>query len=389
MAQYLWVRRLASRASGKVVQLQGVTTVENDERRAAARAERAARREARAAQGKPEQKSRKIPLPDGQDARVAQAGAGESITSVIAAVAANVAIGVFKFVVAGFTHSSALVSEGIHSLVDAGNDALILLGIKRSERPADAEHPFGYGQELYFWTLMVAILIFALGGGFSIYEGISHIRHVEPGATVGSPWLNYVVLAISAAIEGFSFSVAFKSFNAARGNTPALQFIREAKDPSLFTVLIEDTAAELGLIIAFLGTLVGHITQNPYVDGIAAVVIGLLLAGVAILLLRESKGLLIGEGLKLDEIREVERIVKANPRVIECGRILTLYMGPTDLLVNLDVSFEHDATRDDIVQAIDEIEAEVVKRFPATTRIFIESESLRHTREGARGRGGA
>jgi len=306
-----------------------------------------------------------------------------NVVSVVAAIASNVLVGIFKFIVAGITGSSALVSEGIHSIVDSGNGILVLLGIKRSKKAPDLEHPFGYSQELYFWVFIVSILIFALGGGFSIYEGYTHLRDVVPGQPMGDPTLSYVVLGVAAVIEGTSLFVAVKNFNAARGSMSPAQFIHEAKDPSLFTVVLEDSAAELGLLIAFVGTLVGHATNNPYVDGIASVCIGLLLCGVAIILLRETKGLLIGEGLKASEVREVEAIVEKNPAVVECGRILTFYLGPQDLLVNLDVTFAKDATRDDIVQAVDEIEDAVTERFPAASRIFIESESLRQTRRGA------
>ena len=324
-------------------------------------------------------------MPDGQDARVESGGEhGESPKAVIAAVLANIAIGIVKFIAAGISGSSAMISEGIHSIVDSGNGLLILYGMKRAERKPDLEHPFGYSQELYFWTLVVAVMIFALGGGFSMYEGISRILSITPETTLGDPTLNYVIIAISAAIEGVSLSVALREFNAARGDVSPLRFIREAKDPSLFTVVLEDSAAEIGLLLAFLGTLLGHLTGNPYFDGVASVLIGVLLACVAVILLRETKGLIIGEGFSAGELRKVARIVEADPNVRKCGRILSLYLGPHDLLVTIDVTFDEKADGDEIERSIDSIERSIVAAFPQTTRIFIEPEKLEFTEEGAR-----
>ena len=320
---------------------------------------------------------------DGQSARTDDTPQGESPKAVIAAVLANIAIGVVKFIAAFISGSSAMLSEGIHSIVDSGNGLLILFGMKRAERKADLAHPFGYSHELYFWTLVVAVMIFALGGGVSIYEGIHRIASITPETTLGDPTLNYIIIGISAIIEGISLSVALREFNAARGNTKPLQFIKDAKDPSLFTVVFEDSAAELGLLFAFLGTLLGHLTGNPYFDGIASVLIGAVLASVAIILLRETKGLLIGEGLTADELRSVEGIVEGSPYVEECGRILSLYLGPHDLLMAIDATFIDEADQSDIETAIDAIERDIVAQFPQTTRIFIEPENLNATRVGA------
>ena len=325
-----------------------------------------------------------VRLPDGQDARVDDGGHhGESPKAVIAAVLANIAIGVVKFIAAFISGSSAMVSEGIHSIVDSGNGLLILFGMKRASRKPDLAHPFGYSQELYFWTLVVAIMIFALGGGVSIYEGIHRIMEITPETTLGDPTLNYVIIAISAVIEGVSLSVALREFNAARGDVKPLQFIKDAKDPSLFTVVFEDSAAEIGLLLAFLGTLLGQLTGNPYFDGLASVLIGVLLAVVAAVLLRETKGLIIGEGLSGDEIAHVARIVEANPHVTKCGRVLSLYLGPHDMLLTIDVTFDERAARDDIDEAIDGIERSIVVAFPQTTRIFIEPENLDATQAAA------
>ena len=320
---------------------------------------------------------------DGQSARMEDEPQGESPRAVIAAVLANIAIGVVKFIAAFISGSSAMLSEGIHSIVDSGNGLLILFGMKRAERKPDLAHPFGYSHELYFWTLVVAVMIFALGGGVSIYEGVNRIASITPETTLGDPTLNYIIIAISAIIEGVSLSVALREFNAARGDTKPLQFIKEAKDPSLFTVVFEDSAAELGLLFAFLGTLLGQLTGNPYFDGIASVLIGLVLASVATILLHETKGLLIGEGLTADELKEVERTVEDSPYVEECGRILSLYLGPNDLLLAIDATFIDEADQSDIETAIDAIERGIVAQFPQTTRIFIEPENLDATRVGA------
>ncbi len=222
---------------------------------------------------------------------------GESRAAVIAAVIGNLAIAVIKFIAAALTGSSAMISEGIHSLVDTGNGGLLLHGLRRARQPADAAHPFGYGKALYFWTLVVSVSIFGIGGGLSLYEGIAHIRHVAPEVVNSNPTPSYIVLALAALIEGWSFSVALREFNHARGKQGAWQYIRSAKDPSTYTVVLEDAAAMLGLVFAFLGVFFGHLLKNPYLDGAASVAIGLLLMGVAFILAFETKSLLLGEGV--------------------------------------------------------------------------------------------
>ena len=326
-----------------------------------------------------------LDAPDGQAARIGEAeGPSESFGAIIAAILANIGIGVIKFIAAAISGSSAMVSEGIHSIVDSGNGLLLLFGMRRAAREPDLEHPFGYSHELYFWTLVVAVMIFALGGGFSIYEGLHNFAAIGPDTTMGDPLMSYIVIGASAVLEGFSLSVALRNFNKSRGDTSPMRFIREAKDPSLFTVVLEDSAALTGLLVAFCGVFFGHMLNNPYIDAAASVVIGLLLCIVATILLRETKGLLIGEGMRADELREIERIVEADPQIIECGRILTLYLGPDDLLVTLDATFADDSTRDDIDAAIDRVERGIVGAFPQARRIFIESENLRDTRAGAK-----
>ncbi len=302
---------------------------------------------------------------------------GESTGAVIAAIVANIAIGVVKFIASFISGSTAMFSEGVHSIVDSGDGLLVLLGIHRAKKPASFAHPFGYGKELYFWTLVVSILIFALGGGVSMWEGIRALGEVGPDTKLDDPTMAYIVLVISMIIEGISLSVGLKQFNAARGSKGAVRFIKEAKDPSLFTVVLEDTAAELGLVLAFLGLFFGHLLNNPYLDGIAAIAIGVLLAAVAIVLLHETKGLLIGEGLNRDELDEVRQLVEADESVVRCGRILSMYMGPDSLVITIDANFDPAKTADDVFASIDRIETHIKERFPQTKSVFVEAENLK------------
>ena len=302
---------------------------------------------------------------------------GESTVAVIAAIAANIAIGVVKFIASFISGSPAMFSEGVHSIVDSGNGLLVLLGIHRAKKPANFTHPFGYGKELYFWMLLVSIMIFALGGGVSMWEGVRAVAEVGPETVLENPTMAYIVLVISMVIEGFSLSVALKQFNAARGKKSPVQFIREAKDPSLYTVVLEDSAAEIGLVIAFLGLFLGHLFNNPYLDGIAAICIGVLLAVVAIILLHQTKGLLVGKGLDRNQLEDVKQMVEADDAIVRCGRILSMYMGPENLVITIDANFDSSKTADEVLAAIDRIETNIKERFPQTDSVFIEAESLK------------
>lgn len=301
---------------------------------------------------------------------------GESKVAIIAAVIGNLAIAVIKFVAAAITGSSAMISEGIHSLVDTGNGGLLLLGLKRAAQPADEGHPFGHGKALYFWTLVVSVSIFGIGGGLSLYEGISHIRHVAPEALASDPTVNYIVLALAVVIEGWSFSVAFRQFNKAQGKQGAWGYIRSAKDPSTYTVLIEDSAAMLGLVFAFLGVFFGHLLTNPYLDGAASVAIGLLLMAVAFFLAFETKGLLLGEGVDAATLADMRRRVESDPSVERAAEILTMYIGPHYLLVNLGVSFKKGTSARQMFEAIHRIESNIQGAYPECMRVYIEAESL-------------
>ncbi|WP_395352541.1 cation diffusion facilitator family transporter [Variovorax sp. UC122_21] len=294
----------------------------------------------------------------------------ESRIAIYGAIGANIAIAITKFIVAGITGSSAMLSEGIHSSVDTFNGVLLLVGLRLSKRPASVEHPFGHGKELYFWSLIVAVLIFGLGGGVSFYEGIEHIRHPEP---LGDPTWNYVVLAAAAVFEGTSFLIALRQFRAQAGGTPFWQALDRSKDPTTYTVLAEDAAALAGLAVAALGIYLGHRFDMPVFDGAASMVIGLLLAGVALLLIAQSRGLLIGEGVRPETARAIRELAMAQPSVEEVGRVLSMYIGPDQVLAIVDVNFKDDTDTGDAAEAIAAIERQVRARFPMIKRLFIEA----------------
>ena len=299
--------------------------------------------------------------------------ADESTKVIYAAIVANLAIAVTKFIAAGFTGSSAMISEGIHSMVDTGNGGLMLLGVRRSKRPADAAHPFGYGKELYFWTLIVAIVIFAVGGGVSAYEGLLHILNPKP---LTDPVWNYVVLGIAMGFEGYSFTVAFKAFQAERGRLSIWQSIDQSKDPTTYTVLFEDSAALVGLVVAFIGVFLAQFFDNPYFDGGASIVIGIILAAVAVLLACESKDLLVGEAVDPETLKDIRRIAESDPRVESVKNALTMYFGPNTILLAMDLSFRPNLSAIEVEESIDRLEEKVRSRYPKVKHIFIESESL-------------
>ena len=291
-----------------------------------------------------------------------------SKVAIYGAIAANVAIAVTKFVVAGVTGSSAMLSEGIHSAVDTFNGVLLLVGLKLSRRPATPEHPFGHGKELYFWSLIVAVLIFGLGGGVSFYEGLQHIRHPEP---MQDPMWNYVVLGAAAVFEGASLFIALRQFLVQKGDTPFWEALHRSKDPTTYTVLAEDSAALVGLVVAGIGIALSHHFDMPALDGAASLVIGLLLAGVAVMLIRESRGLLIGEGIRPETAGVIRSIALAQPKVRDVGRVLSMYVGPDDVLVTMDLDFDDGTAAADAATAISAVERQVRERFPVIKRLFI------------------
>lgn len=299
---------------------------------------------------------------------VVKQGTEERPIAVYGAIAANVAIAVTKFVVAAVTGSSAMLSEGIHSAVDTFNGVLLLVGLRLSKRPASEEHPFGHGKELYFWSLIVAVLIFGLGGGMSVYEGVQHVRQPAP---LTDPFWNYIVLGAAAVFEGISFVVALREFMTAKRGAPFWRAIRNSKDPANYTVLAEDGAALVGLALAALGIFLSHRLNMPQLDGVASILIGVLLAAVAILLVRESRGLLIGEGLRPETADRIRALAMAHAGVRETGKVLSMYLGPDEVLVTLDISFDDGTLARDAARTIDALEVEVRAQFPMIQRLFI------------------
>jgi len=294
----------------------------------------------------------------------------KSRVSIYAAIAANVAIAVTKFVVAGITGSSAMLSEGIHSAVDTFNGVLLLVGLKLSQRPATPEHPFGHGKELYFWSLIVAVLIFGVGGGLSFYEGVQHVLHPEP---MRNPVWNYVVLGVAAVFEGSSLAIALRQFLKQAGDTPFWEALHRSKDPTTYTVLAEDAAALVGLLVAAVGIALSYRFDKPEWDGVASLIIGLLLAGVAVALIRESRGLLIGEGIRPETARAIRSLALEQPKVRDVGRILSMYIGPDDVLVTMDLDFDDGTEAADAAAAIAAVERQVRDRYPMIKRLFIEA----------------
>ncbi len=291
---------------------------------------------------------------------------------VIAAFIGNGLIAITKFGAAGMTGSSAMFSEAVHSVVDTANQGLMLYGIKRSQRPADARHPFGYGRELYFWAFIVAILLFSTGAGVSVYEGVHKILDPQP---VTEAYINYIVLGLAMVFEGAAFWFALREFNRVKGGRGYLAAVRVSKDPALFTVLMEDAAALLGLAIAFVGLILAQVLDMPVLDGVASVAIGLVLAGSAILLAYETKGLLIGEAAKPEVVARLRRIVGAEHGVDRINEILTMHMGPRDVLLNLSLDFRSSLSSDQVEAEVTRLERQIKAAFPEITRVFIEAES--------------
>jgi len=293
---------------------------------------------------------------------------------VYGALGGNFAIAVMKFGAAAITGSSALLSEGIHSVVDTGNQLLLLLGIRRSGQAPDRVHPFGYGKELYFWTLLVAIILFGVGGGVAFYEGVTHLLHPQP---VEDPFVGYVVLAIAFIIESVIWVLAFRSFLPTVGEDGIWHALRAGKDPTIVTVLAEDTAAMMGIVIASLGLFLSHRFDDSFFDAAASILIGILLAGVAIFLAFESRGLLVGESAGREVVEDIERIVAADPAVLSARRPLTMHLGPHEILVNLGVEFRPGISTAEIVQAVERLEQAIRAVHPDATRVAIEAEALR------------
>ncbi len=290
---------------------------------------------------------------------------------IFAALIGNTLISITKFAAAAMTGSSAMLSEGIHSLVDTGNQGLLLYGIKQASKPADEDFPFGYGKEIYFWSFIVAILIFALGGGISIYEGIRHLSNPEP---ISNPMINYIVLGLAMVFEGAAWWFAFREFSKQKGKWGYIEAIQRAKDPSIFVVLFEDSAAMLGLVVAFAGVALSQFTGILIFDSIASIVIGMILVGTSIWLAYETKGLLIGESANRGVVQEIRAILQLEPSIEAVNEVLTMHMGPDFILANISVDFVDSETVDRIETVIARIDQAIKQKHPEIKRVFVEAE---------------
>ncbi len=302
----------------------------------------------------------------------------QSTKVVYAAVAANAGLAIAKFVVAALSGSSAILSEGVHSTVDTANECLLLRGLKRSELPPDDAHPFGHGKELYFWSLIVAIVLFGLGGGMALYEGIQHLLHPQP--LTKALW-SYLVLGVATVFEGYSFLVAYRALGAQHDAGKPNRWwrrVRRSKDPSVFSVFVEDFAALVGIVIAFAGIALGQILHTPYCDGAASVLIGLTLAIVAFLLARESRGLLVGESARPEIVASIREVASADRAVHRALDPQTMHLSPDKLLVNLDLELEPGMSGDEQIATLERVETEIRRRHPDVERISLQPRRRMH-----------
>lgn len=292
----------------------------------------------------------------------------------------NLLIALTKFTAAAYTGSSAMLSEGIHSLVDTGNGGLLLYGMRRAKRPPDKRFPFGHGKEIYFWSFVVALLIFSLGAGFSIYEGV---RHLQEPSEIDNPLVNYIVLGVSMLFEGGAWLVALKEFRRQKGKQGYLEAVEAGKDPTAFAVLLEDSAALLGLLVAMAGLALSQLTGNMIFDGGASIVIGLILASTAVILARETKGLLIGESASPEVVDGIRALVEKMPGVDRANEILTMHVGPDYVLVNISLMLSSKLDRAQAHETFDLIDAQIKSRYGRIKRVFIESETRLRPGDGA------
>jgi len=293
---------------------------------------------------------------------------------IYAALAGNSLIAVTKFIAAAITGSSAMFSEGIHSLVDTGNQVLLLHGMRKARKPPCNRFPFGHGKEIYFWSFAVAILIFAVGSGVSLYEGIIHTIHPKP---VANPQVNYIVLGLAMLFEGAAWYFALTEFTRAKGKWGYIEAVHRGKDPTLFVVLFEDSAAMLGLVVAFLSVLIVDLTGILIFDGIASIIIGLILGSTAVWLAYETKGLLIGESANEMVIKGIREIILTYGGIDNLNEVLTMHMGPDFILVNISIDFKDDITAGELEDMIACMDTQIKEMFPTVKRIFVEAESRR------------
>ena len=302
---------------------------------------------------------------------------------VVAALVGNALIAITKIIATAMTGSSAMLSEAVHSIVDTCNQALLLWGMKRSSRPADEQHPFGYGMELYFWTFVVAILIFAIGAGVSLYEGFNKLSNPHE---IRNIHINYIVLALAMVFEGVAWTVAFREFRKRKGKMGYFKAIQVSKDPTVFTVLFEDSAAMLGLLVAFIGLVLSQVLHEPMYDALASIVIGVILSGTAMLLSYECKGLLIGEAASQEVVSGIRNILNKESEILSINEILTMHMGPEDVLLNISLDFHDNISAGEVERTITQLEIEIKQKYPEIARIFIEAQNrIAHLRNIANG----
>lgn len=302
--------------------------------------------------------------------------AGESRIAIYAAAGGNLAIAVSKFVAFGVTGSSAMLTEAVHSVVDTGNQGLLLLGLRRAAQPPDRGHPFGHGMELYFWSFVVALMVFSLGGAFSIYEGWLKVMSPEP---LTEPWVNFLVLGVAVLFEGGSFIVAFREHMRRGGGASRLiSAIRSSKDPSLFAILLEDAGALIGLLIALAGVSVATFLHIPQADGVASIFIGLLLCVIAAFMANETRSLLTGEAASPSVVADVRAILSGDSCVVEVVEVLSLHLGPREILLGVTLDFRDDLPGGDIEKAAAILSQRIQAAHPEITRVFLRP----GTREG-------
>lgn len=291
--------------------------------------------------------------------------------SIYAALLANLLIAITKFIAGAVSNSAAMIAEGVHSVVDTINQMLLLLGLRLSKKKPDKYHPLGYGKELYFWSFVVSILIFGLGGGISMYQGITHIIHpIELGDATWS----YVVLALSVVFEGSSLIIAAKEFDKLRDGQTWWDAIIRSKDPSTFLVLFEDSAAVVGLFIVAICLYLSHHLNKPFIDGIASLLVGLILIAVSLILARESRSLLMGEGIRKDTKLNIKKIIEDDEATLSLMHILSTYQSPTEILLMLIVAFKPDLDTAEINDAIDRIREKIKAEYGLMRFVIIQPE---------------
>ena len=291
-----------------------------------------------------------------------------STRTLVVALLANLGIAISKFVAAAVTGSSAMLTEGVHSVVDCTNQLLLMWGRRAAKKPPDRLHPFGYGRELYFWSFVVAVLVFSLGAGVSVYEGLIHIAHPEPAV---SPLVAYGVLLVAFLLEGWSTVEAYRDFNQAKGGLSWWKAIRQSKDPPAFIVLLENGAAMAGIIAAAAGLALSQLSHNPFYDGAASVVIGLILGFTALLLAYDSMGLLIGEAANPELVDNLHQLACSKSGVVGVGHVLTVHSSADQITVMMNVDFRDDMLAGDVERIVCEVELEARERWPQVRRLFV------------------